>query len=59
LINPKVYIQELIDSGLTKEEAYSELKKEIQKRKMIKKKQIKFQNDFSNSFRTNCQRYRR
>jgi len=59
MIDVKEFIKVLIDSGLTKEEACLELRKEINKRKENGSSDIIYRNNASELFKENCDKYRR
>lgn len=59
MFNPKEFVKELINSGLTEEEALLETKNELKKRKLTNKRQIKITNDNASWFRIRKQIYRR
>ena len=54
------YIQDLIDSGMSREEACAEAKSEMAKRRNhMKTAQVEYENDYTDWFRQNCDKYKR
>ena len=59
MFDPKKAIKDLIDSGLSEEEACKEVRKEIKKRNIMSQEQVKFINDDTFWFRDRCDRFKR
>ena len=55
MIDPKIYIEELMASGLTKEEAIAKAKEEVKNRNCICKSNIVIENNRNNRRRINDQ----
>ena len=59
MFNPTSLIQDMIDSGLSREEAFKEAKKEVKKRNKINIRNVVYENDMATFFRVNGKRNRK